>query len=251
MAQRMSFGLIGYGRFGALAARFLARDAAVHVFDRSARNRPVRGTRVRSATLRVAASQPIVILAVPVSQLENVVASIAPFVRDDAMVFDVCAVKVLPVRWMKSVLPSTVSIIGAHPLFGPDTAGSSLAGHRIVLTPVRATQQRVRRVVSLLRREGLHVSIMTPANHDKMIAETLLVTQFLGRLVGKAKLPVWKNSTKTYDKLRILVEIAERDSEQLLADMWTYNPFAPRVTAGLLRAHLRLQQRVTADNRFR
>jgi prephenate dehydrogenase len=225
-----------------------ARELDVVIYDRTARRRSNSSRSIHHDSLERTASQPVVILAVPVSALKDVVKSIAGFIQKDALVLDVCAVKELPVRWMKSLLPRRVSIIGTHPLFGPDTIGSSLSGHRIVLTPVRVKKQRLGRLVSALRKRGLHVVLMKPAEHDRMIAHTLLVTQFVGRLVGNAKLPHWKNSTRTYEKLRALVEVAERDSEQLLADMCRYNPHAKEVMNTLLRSHLRLQGRLTGSH---
>ncbi len=247
----MGIGLIGYGRFGKLAAKIFAAETEVFVYDRSGRSAPRRSRRMRRAALRTAASQPVVVFSVPVSDLQRALHEASPYMRSDAVVFDVCAVKTLPVRWMKSILPSTSTIIGSHPLFGPDSAARTIAGQRIVLTPVRAGRKVVRQVSHILKKHGLQVHLMSPAEHDRMIAHTLLVTQFLGRLVGKAQIPSWKNSTATYESLRNLVGIAERDSQQLLIDMWQYNPYARSVTNALLRAHLRLQNIVTGHGRFR
>jgi prephenate dehydrogenase len=246
-----SIGLIGYGRFGKLAAKICARETDVYVYRRSARRHSRIARRIHGASLEIAASQPVVILSVPVSELQDVLRAVSPHIRRDAIVIDVCAVKTLPVRWMKSILPSTTTIIGTHPLFGPDSAAQTIAGHRIVLAPVRAKQKLVRQLSHILRKHGLQVISMTPAAHDRMIAETLLVTQFLGRVVGNAKIPQWKNSTRTYERLLSLVAIAERDTQQLLVDMWRYNPHARSVTNALLRAHLRLQNIVAGQGRFR
>src|SRR5271169_3496620 len=94
-----SIGLIGYGRFGRLAARYCAHEAVVHVHDPGVAVRS--SGRIRRASLAHAASQPVVILAVPVSALRGVLRAIRPFVRPGGLVVDVCAVKTLPLEWMK------------------------------------------------------------------------------------------------------------------------------------------------------
>ena len=242
--RRPVIGIIGYGRFGKLAAQLCARVATVFVYDPLLPAGGTKRSRIRMRGLRDVASQKVVVLAVPVSALTAVLTRIRPYVRPGSLVVDVCAVKVLPVRWMKQLLPESVSIIGTHPLFGPDTVQGSAAGHRIVLVPARVSQNVFRTVVRELRRHGLEVAIMDPGKHDKMIAHTLLVTQFVGRMVGKARLPVWDGSTRTYEILRGLVSIAERDTEQLLVDMWRFNPYAGQVTRALLRSHLTLLKRI-------
>jgi prephenate dehydrogenase len=242
--RRPVIGIIGYGRFGKVAAQLCARVATVYVYDPHLRPGGVKRSGITVKKLHEVASQDVVILAVPVSALVAILRNIAPHVRPGSLIVDVCAVKVWPVRWMKQLLPEHVSIIGSHPLFGPDTAHGSVAGHRVVLVPVRVSMSSFRTAVRLLRSHGLVVEVMDPENHDRMIAHTLLVTQFVGRMVGKARLPVWTGSTRTYETLRGLVGVAERDSEQLLVDMWRFNPYAVRVSRALLRSHLTLLHRI-------
>ena len=133
--------LIGYGRFGRLAARYLSRDFRVRIADSRKGERVDRGA--QRVSLEEAASKPIVILAVPISQLRAVLAEIAPSLQPGTLVIDVCSVKEQPVRWMRSLLPRSVSILGTHPLFGPDSAARGLKGHTIALCPVRITGKQL------------------------------------------------------------------------------------------------------------
>ncbi len=232
----MTIGLIGYGRFGRLAARFLVKHARLVVYDRRAK--VPRSGRVRPGTLREAASQPVVILAVPISSLRSTLRAIRPHVRSGALVMDVCTVKTRPVAWMNDGLPRSVEILGTHPLFGPDSVRGSLRGHRVVLTPVRIPRRRLGRIRALLRREGLVVLSMSPDRHDRMIAETILLTHYVGRLVQYARLKRWEHGTVSYGNLLSVVEVATNDSLQLLQDIWRYNPYS-RSLARALRASVR------------
>jgi len=228
-------GLIGYGRFGRLAARYCALEADVHVYDPRVRVRGGKG--IHRATLREAASQQVVVLAVPISELRPLLRSIRKLVRPGGLVIDVCSVKVLPLAWMKRMLPSTVSIVGMHPLFGPDSDTGTLSAQRIVVSPSRNGARWMGRIRALARSHGVRLHIMTPAAHDRLMAETLLLTQYIGRLLMGAGIPLRAWSTASYGHLRLIVLTAVRDSDQLFADMWRYNPYGAGTARALLRSH--------------
>jgi prephenate dehydrogenase len=229
-------GLIGYGRFGKLAARFIAQYANVLVFDKQKEYGRFPSRRIRAASLAEAAAQPVVILAVPISSLQQTLLSIAPFLQPQALIVDACSVKVKPVQWMKQLLPKHVYILGAHSLFGPDSVSQSLRGRTVVICPVRISCRLLAAVKRLLRARGLRVVLMTPHKHDRMMAETILLTQYIGRLVGSAGLKRWADSTPHYSMLMSLVDVAQRDSMQLFRDMWRYNPYSIDLKRALARA---------------
>jgi prephenate dehydrogenase len=228
-------GLIGYGRFGRLAARYCAREADVHAYDPHVRVRG--GGRIRRATLADAAAQPVVVLAVPISELPGVLRSIRTLVRPGGLVVDVCSVKVFPLGWMKRMLPPSVSIVGMHPLFGPDSDTGTLRGQRLVVSPSRGGKRWMGRIRALARSHGVRLHVMTPDAHDRLMAETLLITQYVGRLLRGAGIPERAWSTASYGHLRLVVRSALRDSEQLFIDMWRYNPYGGRTARALLGSH--------------
>ena len=234
----MTVGLIGYGRFGRLAARYIARHAPVIVHDPRA-VLPFSG-RIRRGTLREAASQPVVLLAVPISRLQGVLRRIRDQVVPGAVVLDVCSVKVHPLRWMKESLPAGVFFVGTHPLFGPDSDRGTLRGQRVVLTPGNAPPRVMAKMRTLARKEGIRLTVMTPLEHDTLMADTLLVTHYVGRLIAAAGVPERPWSTASYDHLKALVRIAGNDSGQLFVDMWKFNPLGRKRALRFTEAHRRL-----------
>lgn len=238
----MTVGLIGYGRFGKFAARIISKRATVLVFDK--KSRPVRSPskRIRKASLHEAATQPVVILAVPISSLQQTLRSISPLLKPGTLVVDVCAVKAMPVKWMKDLLPRYVSILGTHPLFGPDSAATSLEGHRIVLCPERITPLLLRDVVRELKGTGLATKTMSPDQHDAMIAKSLFLSQYIGRLVSKAGARHQAFSTKSYEHLLKIVRIADNDTRELFRDMWKYNRHAKVAVRRIRRAEKRMRR---------
>lgn len=240
--MRPAVGLIGYGRFGRLAARHIQKEADVLVYEPRASARPPRAGRVRRVSLRQAAGQTVVLLTVPISSLRSVAKQIKPHLQHGAVVIDVCSVKVQPLRWLREILPRHVAIIGTHPLFGPDSVKGSLANHHLVICPVRARPGYVRVLHRLARSRGVKLHRMSPAKHDRLVADTLLLSQYLGRLLVSARIPEHVWSAPSYEHLRELVRIARNDSDQLFADMWRYNQYSNQIGDALRRAHRRLMR---------
>jgi prephenate dehydrogenase len=247
--MRPTIGIIGYGRFGRVAARWLSAYARVVVHDPALGSRPRMPSGVRAVNLEVAAGQPVVILCVPISALEAVLMNIRGHVSPGCVVLDVCSVKSLPVKWMTRLLPRSVSVIGTHPLFGPDSVGATPAGHRIVLCPGRAPGAIFRMVRRLLRSGGVIAEVMTPAAHDRLMAETLLFAQYVGRLPAAAGIPLHSGSTPSYGFILGLTSVAMNDTEQLFLDMWRYNPFGNSVRRRISSGHRRLERKITRFSR--
>jgi len=159
-----------------------------------------------------------------------------PYLVPGSLVIDVGAVKTLPAHWMKAAIPRSVSILASHPLFGPDSAARSLRGRTIVLCPVRIGKSRLQHVRARLHRKGLRSVVMKVEDHDRMAAETILATQYVGRLVAHAGLSTWPAVTANYARLLAMVDIARKDSVDLFADMARYNPQGRLVARAFRRA---------------
>jgi prephenate dehydrogenase len=229
-------GLIGFGRFGRLAARHLCGALRVRVFDPSAAAGEIAALGAEPADLPSAARCDAVILAVPISAMEAALAALKPHLRPGALVADVCSVKELPVRWMEALLPPAVEILGTHPMFGPDSAADSLAGRKIVLCPVRIAADRLAAVEAELAARGLEVIEARPEEHDRQIAVSLALTHFIGRGLeqfGAAPLPI---DTEGYRRLLAILGVVTHDSWQLFEDMHHFNRFAPGIRRRILRA---------------
>ncbi len=238
----MTIGLIGYGRFGAFVAPLLARRARVVVYDprhRSAERYPARVSRGRLAD---AARQDVVLLAVPMSELRGVLFRMRRHLRPGSLVVDVSAAKESPIRWMRRSIPSSVGILGTHPLFGPDSAQGGVRGLTIVLCPVRIGGVQLSTALAELHRAGVKPVFMSPADHDRMMAETILLAQYIGRLVNNAGATRWPPVTKNYGHLLSIVETVRKDTIGLFADMVRYNPHGRRLLRQIESAHRGLRR---------
>ena len=241
----MKIGLIGFGRLGKLIAKNLAQDADLFIYDLENYEEEIRSINATPCSLEEACSCPIIIPFVPMSALEDLLSQMSSIINKDALVIDVCSVKSEPVRWMLEKLPTTVSILGTHPMFGPDSAKNTLFGSKIVVCPVRIDEAPLKDIISYLETHGLKVIQSSAEEHDKQIAHSLLLTHFLGRTLmdfGAESLPI---DTKGYRRLMKILETVENDSWQLFADMNKYNPYAESTRADFITSLMNVNKKVS------
>ena len=154
----------------------------------------------------------------------------------DALVMDVCAVKMYPIKIMEQNLPKKVHILGSHPLFGPDSVQNSLKGHIMIITPHRVSSNRLSEVKTFWQEQGLKLVEMSPEEQDRLMAWTLALTHFLGRGLNGLPLPDTVVSTKDYQNLLKLMRKINRDTWELFHDMHRFNPFTREMRKMLLKS---------------
>jgi prephenate dehydrogenase len=242
-------GVIGFGRFGRLAVRYLARELPVWVYSlENGHAEAIRALGARPAELEAVCTRKIVLLCVPISAIRALLLQIAPLLRVGTLVADVCSVKLYPVLWMQEHLPAGVDILATHPLFGPDSAALSLAGHKIALCPVRIRQAFYRRIRQRLAKWDLILIEITPDEHDRQVALSLGLTHFIGRGLERMAAPAPVIDTCAYRRLRQVEDTAKHDTFQLFEDMHRYNPHARGAREALLQALAQLNQELLAGD---
>lgn len=224
-----SFGIVGFGRFGQLAARHLRAQFAVTVADAGDIAATAAELGVPVGTLDQAAACDIVMLAVPGQAMQDVLARIAPMVRPGALVMDVASVKELPARWMADALPDSVDIVATHPLFGPQSARNGLTGQPLVVCPVRGEGHQ--RVAAFGRTLGLKVSVTTPEEHDREMAYVQALTHLIGRALVNIRIPDEDLKTSSYQHLLELCGLIRDDTKELFFAIQNLNPYAAEVTS--------------------
>jgi prephenate dehydrogenase len=240
-------GIIGYGRFGELAARYLADDYDVLVCSRRQLILDGVNKRICVADLAEVCRQKIVIPAVPISVFRNKLKQMAPLLSPDTLVIDVCSVKAYPVKWMTELLPPSVSILATHPMFGPDSASNSLEGMKIALCKVRVADKLFAKIKSYLSSKGLTLIDTTPENHDRQIAVSLALTHFIGRSLSNFGAKELEIDTEGYKRLLHILGVVEHDTWQLFVDMTHYNPFAKEVREEFMQA----MERINSELNFK
>ena len=227
--QHNTIGIIGFGAFGQLIARYLSPYFRLYAYD------PVAGLDNIAGALSVTLTRmedvarcDIVILAMPVARLEHVVEAIAPHLRPGSLVLDVGSVKVSPANIMLSGLPDNVDIIATHPLFGPQSARDGIAGLKIAICPVRGSQGG--RIGAFLRKNlALDVIMTTPEEHDRDAAMVQGLTHLIAKvLVQMEPLPT-RMTTRSFDLIMQAVGMVRHDAPEVFHAIERANDFAPQI----------------------
>lgn len=119
----------------------------------------------------------LVILATPISAFEETFIKINKSLKDGCIVTDVGSVKVLPHRWASKHLSPAVRYVGSHPIAGSEKRGAEFArddlfsNAQCILTKTKNTNASALNILKRLWREiGCDVSVLTPAEHDRIFA---------------------------------------------------------------------------------
>lgn len=242
-----TLGLIGLGQFGQLAAKHLkdhfdvlAADAA----DDAAQTAAALG--VSFGTIDEAAAREIVIVAVPVRAMRQVFTQIASRLTPGALVIDVGSVKMLPSQWMAELLPAHVDLVATHPLFGPQSAKTGLAGLRLVVCPIRG--ERAETVAQFGRDLGLTVTVTSPEEHDREMAYVQALTHLIGRSLVNLNIPDEQLKTPSYQHLLELCGLIGSDTFELFTAIQTQNPYASEIAEAFVAEARGLLDRVKDES---
>jgi prephenate dehydrogenase len=231
----MEIGIIGFGRFGRFAGKVLKQDFEIFIYDqKQIPNQP--GARV--ASLEEIARKPILLLCIPISQIESVCHQLRPLLKTGQLILDTCSVKERPLEMMTKILPKSVEVLGTHPLFGPDSAKAGIRGLKVALCQGRC--RRTEKVQKYLEHLGLEVIRTTAARHDREMAKSQALFHFLAR--GIADIPFKLSNLSTPGPTRIFREFedVQKDSLQLFHDIHRMNRFAPAVRKKLVEKLIKI-----------
>ncbi len=243
--MKRTMGIIGFGRFGRFAASQLRSYFDLSVFDSGFGMEEARSKGFRTDSLEEVAKSSILLLCVPISEFRSVLMELTPNLTSGSLVVDTCSVKEYPVSQMKTILPPHVEILGTHPLFGPDSAAKGVQGKKIVLCPVRI--QDLSGVERFLNGLGLNVLVCSPEVHDRAMASTQVIVQFLGRAFLDMGLTGQDMATPGYDTLIDLLKVVQSDAWQLFCDLQTFNRFAKEMREKLVASLLSINQRLNQE----
>ena len=235
-------GLIGFGRFGKLAAKYLSEDFRIYVANK---NKKLIGQKnIIPSNLKEVCKKDIVILAVPISEFENTLKNVKKLVKKNTLVIDVCSVKEYTVNLMEKILPNQMQILATHPLFGPDSASESLVGRKIVLCKTRVNDDLYSQTKLFLKSKGLIVIEATAEEHDLQMAKSLVLTHLIGRALIEMKAKNLNIDTRGYQALIKILDTVKNDSLQFFEDINHYNRFSEKVRKDLIESILNVDKRL-------
>jgi prephenate dehydrogenase len=217
----------GGGKMGQWFADFLSREGHDVVISGRTESKLLEAKRRLGVEVasNVAALEgaDVMLLSVPIENFADVVREIGPHVTPGQIVIDNTSIKVRPVEIMHQHL-KTGRILGAHPLFGPGARG--VANQNFVLTPTGDEERDLAsKVREYLEGRGANVSLMTPQEHDQLMAVVLGLAHFIAIVAGDTMLsadrprPLEALGGITYKVLLTLVESVISENPELYASL--------------------------------
>jgi prephenate dehydrogenase len=225
--------IIGFGRFGKTLYRLLKDDFRVVLNDTAGIK--TAGAELTSQTtitqdLNEVFASDTVFYALPVSAFEAAVIAHQSHFRPDQLLVDVLAVKLYPAQIFEKYLSGTqTQAMLTHPMFGPDSSQTGFTGLPIITNQLLANKTNYDFWKNYFEHKGLQVLELSPEEHDKLSANSIGLTHFLGRLLEEYKLTGTPIDTLGAQKLLEIKEQVCNDSWQLFIDLQHYNPYTKKM----------------------
>ena len=217
----MSVGIIGLGRFGQLLKEILEPHFDVKACD--------------ADIIPEVLNQQTRFIAVPISAFETTIKKIAPQLKNNPTVIDVCSVKVFPAQVMQDNLPDFVDIIATHPLFGPDSFKTN-HHKKIMLANIRDQYQRFEFWKTFFTNQEIEAIEMSPEQHDQYMAKSQGITHLIGRALAQINAEPTPIDTAGYHQLLKIMQHTCNDSWELFYDLQRHNPYSLAENQKLLDA---------------
>jgi len=184
----------GSGKMGRWCAKFLLQEDHEVVITGRNQNKLLEAKKqlgVEAATnVEAAKLAQAIIISVPIDNFKSVVEQICPHTRPEQVIIDITSIKAFPVEIMHKYIKTGI-VLGMHPMFGPGARG--IANQSFVLTPTSeaeiALAQKIR---EYLETRGARVTLMSPEEHDEMMAVILGLSHFIAIVSADTLLSVDK-----------------------------------------------------------
>lgn len=217
--------IIGFGRFGELLAKLGKTTFDIHIVESDpGRRQLAEASGYKLLPFESLSDIEFIFLAVPISQIKEVITKLAPQVDERHVIIDLCSVKVYPAKLMQQYLTKS-QLLATHPMFGPDSAKKGLAGLQVAICPLRVDPSNVQIIRDFWSNLGVIVTETTPEAHDKDSVYSQAFTYSLARIILNMHLPRVGFKTRSFEALLQVAEFSANDSEQLFHDMLFYNPY--------------------------
>jgi len=172
----------GSGKMGQWFANFLLKDGKeVIITGRNEKKlleaREQLGVETTSSLSSAVKSADVVLISVPIDNFEEVVKQLQPHLHPKQVIIDITSIKVFPVETMHKYI-KTGLVLGAHPVFGP--GARDIVNQNFVLTPTNEKETALaQKIKQYLEARGARATLMTPHEHDEMMAVILGLSHFI------------------------------------------------------------------------
>lgn len=227
----------GSGKMGQWFARFFLKEGKqVIITGRNERKLLEAGQQlgVEATTSNVEAVKQadVILISVPLDNFEQVVLQISPHIHKGQVILDTTSLKVLPVETMHRHIKAGL-VLGTHPVFGP--GARDVANQNFALTPTSAEETALaQKIKQYLEERGARATLMSPQEHDEMMAVVLGLSHFIAIASADALL--------SFDKFQLMKEIGGTTYKVLLTLVESVISEDPELYASLQMSLPNIQQ---------
>lgn len=224
--------IIGLGLIGGSIARALRKTKSAEIIVGYDQNKNFLKAALKSKIIHhyensIAAAvrdADVIFIAVPPQHFAEVLKIIAQYRKPNSILTDVSSIKIPIINKAKKILKKNiVSFVPAHPIAGSEKQGWNASKEdlfkncTVVITPFAKTSlQATKTIKTLWQKMGAKVETLTPAKHDKILANTSHMPQILAYL--------YFNFVSANKNLKKFTGSGFRDFTRLAAspaDLWT------------------------------
>lgn len=231
-----TIGIIGFGSFGKFLAEKLSSHAKVIVYSQSGR------TSSWMASLQEVAKTDYLILSIPLDAYDETLTALQSHLSGSTILVDVCSVKVKPIEKIRAIFPDQ-PLVATHPLFGPESAAVSLAGHTLVMCPELSTPEPYSDIKEFAKSLDLNVVEMSAEEHDRELAVVHGLTFFIARSLEEMNIHDQKLHTPTFQRLLNIVEVDRHHSPELFRTIQNGNDY----TADMRQRFIDMAQKIDRE----
>lgn len=217
-------GIVGHGHFGQfvelLVRRFLP-EVEVRIFSKRAEI-----DEERFFSLAKTATTDVVILCGSIAGYEEQLKSLLSYIEKETVVVDVATVKTHTGDLFKKYL-SDKRWLSCHPMFGAESykkQNEDVSGFRIVVTDKTIGEEEYEAVRNFMSGLGFVFIEMSAEEHDKLLADTLFMTHYIGQVMSTAGFGRTNMDTVSFQSLMNAVESVAQDGK-LFMDVYNFNPY--------------------------
>jgi len=171
----------GSGKMGQWFARFLMKEGKEVVLIGRSQARLEEAKRQLNVQITTSMEEvklaDAIIVSVPIDHFEEVIEQLSSYTHSSQIILDITSLKVLPVAAMHRHIKEGL-VLGTHPVFGP--GAGSIANHNFILTPTNQEESTLAdKIKSYLETRKAKVHLMTPQEHDDMMAVILGLAHYI------------------------------------------------------------------------
>lgn len=194
----------------------------------------------------------IVIVSVPVEITPDVIAEVAPYMKEGSLLIDIASIKTEAVLSMLKQAPLGVELVSIHPMFGPRV--KDVKGQVVVMIPVRS-EKWFDKIRVFLEKEGAEVVVTTCEEHDRMMSIVQGLTHFTSMVfagvIRDMNIDLKQSrrfSTPIYNAFLPIVYRVVCQNPELYAQLQVRNPHVLEVQEKFISQAIRLNEETKGKN---